>query len=136
MPLAADSRFTLERGGWYGLTMFPGYSDCPYHSPIGIDALAPRGARQFEVRFLNLRYAAGVQNFTKRLQTLRSAKSHLVAAETEVADHTYVIARLNRAWLGRHEPHLDLDRCFAPDGKLVEDGLFGSRPPSAAKRTD
>jgi len=52
-------RLTLERGTWYGLTMYPGYGDGPYHSPIRVDDIKPQGQRLFKLSFLNLGYAAG-----------------------------------------------------------------------------
>jgi hypothetical protein len=118
-------RFTLVRGQWYGLTMFPGYFDCPYHSPIRVDAVVPLGSRQFELEFLNLAYAAGVQGFKKRLKTLRRAQSHLVAEETEVKDRTYVIAVFNRSWLRTHVPDLVVDRFFDSNGHPDDQALLG-----------
>lgn len=115
-------RFTLERGSWYGLTMYPGYGGEPYHSPIRIDELVPLGQRRFELRFLNLGYAQGVQGFQKVLRTLRRANSHLVAEETEIEDRTYVIMALTRGWM------------FANLGNASTEGLFdeGGAPNSSA----
>lgn len=117
-------RFTLVSGDWYGLTMFPGYFDCPYHSPIRIDSINARGGRQFDLQFLNLGYAAGVQNFQKRLRTLRRAKTHLVAEETEVQDRTYVIVRLNTEWLHNHFPNLPSERYFDEWGRPDDQALL------------
>ena len=81
MGAGVDSslQFTLVPGCWYGLSMFPGYGDCPYHSPIRVDSIQPLGGRQFELGFFNLCYAAGVQSFRQRLQTLFRGDRHLVA---------------------------------------------------------
>jgi hypothetical protein len=119
------ARFTLERGHWYGLTMFPGYFDCPYHSPIRVDEIEALGGREFSLRFLNLAYATGVQNFTKRLRTLRRAKSHLLAEETEVDDRTYVVVAFNKSWLKEHFPHLEAQKFFDADGRPVDRALIG-----------
>ena len=126
MSFSADGRFTLEPGGWYGLTMFPGYVDCPYHSPIRVDEIRPLGGRYFDLKFLNLRYAIGVQDFQKHLKTLRRAKSHIIAEDTEVADRTYVITKLNKSWLRTHEPQLNPDRFFDRDGDPIERFLLDS----------
>lgn len=109
-------RFTLIAGDWYGLTMFPGYFDSPYHSPIRIDSIDALGGREFDLQFLNLGYAAGVQNFRKRLKTLRRAQTHLVAEETEVQDRTYVVVCLNAQWLKSHYPHLRPELYFDEKG--------------------
>lgn len=98
-PASSALRFTLERDSWYGLTMYPGYGDEPYHSPIRVDGIDPLGQRRFELRFLNLGYAHGVQCFHKVLRTLRRANSHLIAEETEVEDRTYVIMALTPGWM-------------------------------------
>lgn len=109
-------RFTLIPSHWFGLTMFPGYVDCPYHSPIRVDAIESLGNRMFQLRFLNLGYAAGVQDFSKRLRTLRRTQTHLVAEETEVEDRTYVLVSLNPAWLRRHFPELNSEEFFDVQG--------------------
>jgi hypothetical protein len=104
--------------------MFPGYGDCPYHSPVRVDAIAPLGGRQLDLVFLNLGYAAGVQTFRKRLRTIRRSDSHIVFEQTDVPDRTLVFAQLGRAWLERHFPHLPCERFFDPDGEPCEDALL------------
>lgn len=117
-------RLTLTRGCWYGLTMFPGYFDCPYHSPIRVDAVEPLGSREFELRFLNLGYAAGVEGFVKRLRTLRRTHSHLVAEETQVHDRTYVIVKFDQHWLDAHWPQEATSRFFNSAGHPDEAALL------------
>ena len=120
-----DKRFTLERGRWYGLTMFPGYMDYPYHSPIRVDAITPLGQRCFRLGFLNLAYAAGVQNFQNVLRTLRRCSTHIVAEETEVADRTYVIVVLNQAWFAQQFPNLPTASFFDGAGQPLDNELRG-----------
>lgn len=115
-PASSALRFTLERGWWYGLTMYPGYGGEPYHSPIRVDELVPLGQRRFELRFLNLGYAQGVRGFHKVLRTLRRANSHLVAEETEVEDRTYVIMALTRGWMSANLGHIRSKDLFDQDG--------------------
>lgn len=117
-------RFTLIRGHWYGLTMFPGYGDCPYHSPIRVDSVEPLGDRQFRLEFFNLGYASGVQFFEKQLRTIRRGVSHLVAAETEVEDRTYVLVKFNSEWIERHFPELRGNDYFDGAGRPIEEALL------------
>ena len=123
-PASSALRFTLERGSWYGLTMYPGYGDEPYHSPIRIDELVPLGQRRFELRFLNLGYAQGVQNFHKVLRTLRRANSHLVAEETEVEDRTYVIMALTPGWMSANLGNVKIQRLFDQSGQPIPSALL------------
>lgn len=124
-PLHMD-RFTLLRGQWYGLSMFPGYGNGPYHSPILVSSVEPLGDRRFELAFWNLGYAVGVQDFKKRLKTLSRGLSHLVAAETEVEDRTYVLVHFNAHWLQRHFPQLDASRFFDAAGYPDDDALLAT----------
>jgi hypothetical protein len=118
------SRFTLVSGQWYALTMFPGYSNRPYHSPIRVDSIAPLGDRSFEMEFLNLAYAAGVQLFRKRLRTLRRSVTHLVAEEMDVEDRTYAITQLNAQWFTRHFEGIPASQCFDTSGEPIEEALL------------
>lgn len=106
--------------------MFPGYGDCPYHSPILVHSIEPLGDRRFELAFWNLGYAPGVQDFKKQLRTLRRGRSHLVAAETEVEDRTYVLAHFNPTWLQRHFPQLDVLRFFDAAGHPDDRALLAT----------
>lgn len=114
---------TLSRGNWYGLIMFPGYFDQPYHSPIRVDEIEPLGQRQFCMKFFNVGYTAGVQSFEKRLRTLQRSERHLVAQETQPGGRTYVIMDLNEAWLGAYFPHLSTDTYFKPNGQPDSNAL-------------
>lgn len=106
--------------------MFPGYGDCPYHSPILIRSIEPLGDRRFEIAFWNLCYALGVQDFKMQLKTLRRGLSHLVAADTEVGDRTYVLVHFNVRWLQRHFPQLDASRFFDAAGLPDDQALLAA----------
>lgn len=119
-------RFTLLRGQWYGLSMYPGYGDCPYHSPILVRSIESLGDRRFELAFWNLCYALGVQDFTMQLRTLRRGPSHLVASGPEVEDRTYVLVHFNPRWLQRHFPQLDAAQFFDTAGHPDDQALLAT----------
>jgi hypothetical protein len=99
----------LERGGWYGWTMWPGYLDTPYHSPIRVEALdaCKTGNGRFDLTFINAAYARGVADMTYQLRMLQRGPSYLLAS---VADNerAVCIERLDLAWLEKHMPDADL----------------------------
>jgi len=97
------ARLTLERGRWYGWTMWPGYLDAPYFSPIRVDAVNPlnTGSGRFDLDFLNAGYASGVQDMTYALRTLKREASYLLAS-VEDSDRAVCIERLDLAWLERN----------------------------------
>jgi hypothetical protein len=118
-------RFTLERGQWFGLSMFPGYADAPYHSPIRVDAVKPLGDGCMELKFLNLGYAAGVRDFTRRFRILRRGSAHIVLEATERPDRTYVICALNRSWIAHCCSALaeHSEQLFDTDGEPIPDAF-------------
>lgn len=120
MAESSSPRFTMRTGEWYGLTMYPGYGNEPYHSPIQIHAVTLLGDRTFALVFLNLAYAAGVQKFEVRLRTLRRTKSHQVAEVLDSPDRTYVLVPFSKEWLRAHFPNLRTTQCFGPDGRPVD----------------
>ena len=97
------TRLTLERGKWYGWTMYPGYGDEAYYSPIWVRELAPLGDRQFRLDFFNLAYAAGVQDTSYTLKTLKREATYLVAAQPD-SDRTVIIEPLTKSWFRQHYP--------------------------------
>ena len=97
------SQLTLERGQWYAWTMWPGYFGKPYHSPIRVEAVTPAGDRRFALKFLNLRYAVGVQNMTYELKTLRREQHYILAAVVD-SERSVAIEPLNRDWFELHLP--------------------------------
>lgn len=134
--MAAD-RFTLERGNWYGLTLYVGEGAGGSHpSPIRVDALETLpGQRSITLSFLHLAYAAGVQSKCYRLRTLKREATYFAAEQLDAVSGTatprlVVIERLTPDWQTCRFPHTraNLDRLFdaagAPRGEqLIE--LYG-----------
>lgn len=96
-------RFTLVSDAWYGLTMWPGYADRPYHSPILVRAVRPTGGRSFVLRFFNLGYAQGVQDMEYALETLMRESGYLLARVGDTG-RALVLLELNPAWFETHLP--------------------------------
>ena len=118
-------RFTLKQGRVYGWTMYPGYGDTPYRSPISVRGFRPLGLRRFDLDFLNIFYASGVQHMGYRLRTLRREEAYLVAEQIErdgkLTDRVVVIERLTRDWMHHAAPkctHL-FERLFDTEGEPV-----------------
>lgn len=97
-----DAKLRLERGSWYGMTMLPGYASVPYTTPIRVDAISPRGNRRFDLIFLNLGYAAGVQSFTSTFLTLKRAPGFLMAEQIGMPERGYLFQSLTRGWLDKN----------------------------------
>lgn len=90
------------RDGTYGLTMYPGYLGYAYRSPILVDNVTPHGGRQFELEFVNIFYAAGVQQMAYELRVLRREASYLVAEvmhQDRSSDRTVVIEEMSPDWI-------------------------------------
>lgn len=105
--------------------MYPGYGDAPYHSPIRVDAVLPLGHRTFDLSFLNLGYAAGVQDFKKCLRTLKRVPSHQVCEEADNPERSVILTTLNPAWMHTHFPGLgDARRFFDETGQPKERALL------------
>ena len=114
------SRFTLERGRWYAWTMYPGYGDGPYHSPIFVNEVKAVGGRRFRLTFFNAGYASGVQGFDKTLKTVVREAEYLAAIE-ELSGETRlcVIHHVDHGWLHRHWRNW-LDQSPPSDGENVQ----------------
>lgn len=97
-----DTRLSLRRGGWYAMTMLPGYGNGPYVTPIRIDDLMPLGNRTFELIFLNLGYAAGVQGFRSTFRTLKRGPGFILAEQDDTPERGYIFQNLTRDWLERN----------------------------------
>lgn len=106
--------------------MYPGYGDRPYRSPITVHEIRPLGLRRFDLQFLNIFYAAGVQNMRYRLRTLRRERTYLVAEQIDeldgkLSDRVVMIERLTRDWVIHAAPQCTglLDRLFDAHGRPV-----------------
>lgn len=100
------TRFTLEKGKWYGMTMYPGYSNIAYHSPIRIHGVHPSGSglHRLDLHFFNAAYAPGVQDFTWNLTLLRREKGYMLASIRD-SDRAIAITPFNLAWAHAHMGH-------------------------------
>lgn len=96
--------FTLTQGRWYAMTMYPGYTDEPYRSPIELHCIHPSGNHQFLLEFWNVGYAAGVQSMRKSFRTLQRSAGSLIAQETEMQKRIFIFERLTGAWIGAFTP--------------------------------
>jgi hypothetical protein len=119
----ANARFTLAADRWYALTLIPENGGKFYNSPILVRFVRALPDARLEIRFLDLAYAAGVQEKRKRFRILRRATSHLLLEDAEVEGRSYVIVSLTEPWLRAAFPQLPVDQCFRPDGEPDGDAL-------------
>jgi hypothetical protein len=117
-----QQRLTLERQMIVGWTMYPGYGSLPYRSPIIVEEVVPRGGRTFDLKFINVFYAAGVQRMTYRLRTLRRERTFHIAEDLEddgPSDRVVIIEPMTRGWFESLAPHISthVDRLFDASGK-------------------
>ena len=115
-------RLTLERQMLVGWTMYPGYGSFPYRSPIIVEEVVPRGGRTFDLKFMNVFYAAGVQGMTYRLRTLRRECTFHIAEVLEddgPSDRVVIVEPMTRAWIESLAPHViaHVDRLFDASDK-------------------
>jgi hypothetical protein len=85
-----------------GWTMYPGYGSYPYRSPIIVEEVVPHGGRAFDLMFINIFYAAGVQKMTYRLRTLRRERTFQIAEVVEhdgTSERVVIIEPMTRAWI-------------------------------------
>ena len=107
--------FTLSPGHWYGWQMLPGYAaerNVPYFSPIWLQAATPRktGRRLLTLKFFNVLYAEGVQDFTLDLRVLKHEANYFVAELVYQGDlpqdRTAIVSHIEFEWLRRFCPNL------------------------------
>ena len=130
MFAAPHPRMSLQREGLYGWTMYPGYGGDPYFSPIMVYEITPLGRRTFELTFLNMFYAAGVQRMTYLLRTLRREENYIIAEELrnqKTTDRVAILEPLSRRWLRRSNSVNEemLNTLFKPSGEPVRDAFLG-----------
>ena len=121
-----SERLTLRPGQWYGLTMWPGYGDGPYHSPILVREVRVRGQRRFTLLFVNAAYAGGVQETGYELETLVRSGRYLLAKLPE-GDRSIALVPLNSAWFDAHMPGMEAET-YLP---LADWQVLGGRPAEA-----
>jgi len=116
------SEFNLVTGHWHAMTMFPGYSDAPYHSPIFVEAIRSAGGR-LTIDFLNLAYAAGVRDQNLSLKILKDMPDHLIGESEDRPERTYVITMLTRSWMRAHFPKIPVNDLFDGDGRPIDEAF-------------
>ena len=97
-------KFTIEPSRWYALTMYPGYADQAYFSPIEVHRVTPLGNGLMEIDHLNAGYAQGVQQMTKKYRVHRRGKRHIVLDELQAPERTVIIEPLTAQWIIAHAP--------------------------------
>lgn len=124
----SQNRLTLLRGSSFGWTMWPGYVDAPYYSPIIVQSIDPLGDRTFNLDFINLRYAAGVQQMVYKLQTFKRGRNYLLANVLNSSDDERAVAiePLTRDWFSNHlrVTETDIDCLFDSEGLCTPDILL------------
>ena len=111
-------RLTLSPSQFYGWTMYPGYLDRPYRSPVLIDQIDERQENVFELSFLNIFYASGVQRMQYLLRPLRWEPTYLVAEQLlgrSTTDRVVVIEQLDKRWMEENVPGLSNKLCILFD---------------------
>ena len=108
--------------------MYPGYFGHPYRSPIKINLLETLGLRTYDLHFLNMFYAPGVQNMGYTLRTLRREASYIIAETIEdkkATDRTIVIEPMNAQWITDNVPQwsLEIKSLFDSNGKPIFDAF-------------
>jgi hypothetical protein len=116
--LKAPDPFTLEPGGWYAMTMYPGYTDEPYRSPIEVHRFEALGGRTFDLTFYNVGYAQGVQMMDKRFRTLQRYPGALITAEL-AGPRTTIFEKLTAEWVSAFTPGF---------GRMMVDALRRQHP--------
>lgn len=96
-----DDRLNLERGRWYGWTMYPGYGGGPYRSPILVEEATPlkTGRGVLRLRFVNAFYAAGARDFLKDLRVLHRTTNAMAVADVDSPDRMAVVEVLTDDWV-------------------------------------
>lgn len=100
--------FTLTQGRWYAMTMYPGYTDDPYRSPIEVNRIHLLGNHTFRLDFWNVGYAQGVQGFQVDYRTLRRHETSLIAQQVDNKERTVIFERLTGAWIGAFVPQFSM----------------------------
>jgi hypothetical protein len=122
-------RLELRPGSFYGWTMFSGEFDKPYRSPIRVDDIDYRHEGVFQLSFLNIFYAAGVQGMVYLLRPLRWEKTYLLAEQLQGRtpnDRVIIVEQLDKRWMKENVPSLsgELSTFFSEDGQPVAEGFL------------
>lgn len=114
---------------WYGWQMLPGYLGTPYFSPIWIEGVTPRktGKGILGVTFINVFYAAGVQDCDINLRIMKHEEDYLVSeilyGSNEPNDRTAIVSRIDFDWIRLFCPTFWQDTSYLRS--MANDGLAG-----------
>lgn len=111
--------FWLMSSRWFGMTMYPGYADTTYYSPIHLDGFQLLDDDHFHLDFQNIGYAGGVQNFTVEFELIRGTTEYQLCFAKNHPDRTYVFVPLTRNWIESHTPYFAEQFQFDSEGVPV-----------------
>jgi hypothetical protein len=119
---AAPKKLILQDSHWYAWQMIPGYAgerNVPYFSPIYVQSVKPKktGHKILNLRFINVFYAEGVQDFNFDMKIIKHSADYLVAEilyGRNGPDRTAIISHIEFQWI---------EQCCP--------GLWYHRPPSS-----
>jgi hypothetical protein len=111
-PLVTKLNLVPDR--WYAWQMIPGYvgeRSIPYCSPIFVQRVVPKktGKSILGIDFVNVLYAAGVQDFSLDIRILKHCADYLVAEllyDGDAPDRVAVISHIEFGWIERFCPQL------------------------------
>jgi hypothetical protein len=109
-----QNKLELQRHTWYAWEMIPGYigeENIPYFSPIFVKELMPRkkGKNILGLKFINVFYAEGVQDFEIDLQILKHSHKYILAELSRGKagpDRCAVISNIEFGWIEKFCPSL------------------------------
>lgn len=128
-----DTEFWLEGSRWFGMTMYPGYGDGPYYSPITLTGFQLIDDCIFDLDFLNLAYAQGVQEFSIEFETVRETAEYQLCLPIGQSDRTYIFEPLTARWMQAHFPQFETRGLFDAAGSPISEAILAlanGRPPS------
>lgn len=99
-----SGRLELEPGRWYGWTMWPGYMDRAYHSPIRVEQVDWLGHELIDLQFYNAAYARGVRGMGTRLRILAHHATYLLAAIDQSQDRSVAVVPMTAGWIELYFP--------------------------------
>lgn len=106
---AKREAFALSAESWYAWQMIPGYvgeHSVPYCSPIWVTGVTPSktGDGTIRLRFDNVLYARGVQDFDVDMRILKREDNYLIAEFDR--NRSAVISRIEFEWIEQFCPAL------------------------------
>jgi hypothetical protein len=111
------------------MTMWPGYLDRPYRSPIRIDRLIvfvdEEPGELASMEFYNAAYAAGVRTMNYHLKIFIHQPTYLLASLIDSRDRAIAIEPLTPDWIETFFPDqfLELQDIAGHGGMSLEDGI-------------